>query len=198
MSHAWSRRAACGMTKLSLQRHFDFPFDSTRRDGSTRWLWRLVRLWTHRLGIRTENNRKSLQLGTPLISFSFTEPASANFRFSERQFLEAAPTPRTPRLRIEILPWNTTDITFDGMSRSRVIEPQLSHNHVQSCRTSKLSHDHGRHDCCGLLIWIRQVHSIYRALAAGMTDVGVGCGALLESMGKCTPRVRNPTRLRRE
>ena len=43
MSHAWSRRAACGITIWSLRFHFGSAFESTRRDGSTRWLWRLVR-----------------------------------------------------------------------------------------------------------------------------------------------------------
>src|SRR6266540_3450206 len=48
---------------------------STRRDSHGRWLWRLVRLWTHRVGIRTENNRKSL-LRLPLASFFFAAAAS--------------------------------------------------------------------------------------------------------------------------
>ncbi len=91
--------------------------------------------------MRTENNRQSLQLGTPLISFSFTEPASENFRSSEMELLEVATTPRAPRLRIEILPWNTTDIVFDGMNRSRALESQLAINRVPFCRTSKMSHD---------------------------------------------------------
>ena len=148
MSHARSRRAACGRMKLGLHRHFAFPFDSTRRDGSTRWLWRLVRLWAHRVGIRTENNRKSLQLGTPLISFSFAVAASENFRSSEMELLHVATTPRTPRLRIEILPWNATDIIFEGMNRSRSREPLLLHNRCPFCRTSKMSHALRRHDSC--------------------------------------------------
>jgi len=129
--------------------------------------------------MRTENNRKSLQLGTPLISFSFAVAASENFRSSEMQLLEVATTPRTPRLRIEILPWNTADIIFEGMNRSRVIESQLSDNHVQSCRTSKMSHDRGWRAACRNTINIPWFHFALRSIARGVTAMVVGSGDLL-------------------
>src|SRR5258706_16428795 len=53
MSHDHGRRAACGMTILNLWFHFDHSYDSTRRDGHGRWLWRLVR----RLYIGPEDRR---------------------------------------------------------------------------------------------------------------------------------------------
>ncbi len=130
---------------------------------------------------------------TPLISLSFAVAASENFRSSEKQLLEAAPTPRAPRLRIEILPWNTPDITFDGMSRSRVIESQLSDSHVQSCRTSKMSHDRGWRAACLGTTWIPEFHFEIREVARGVTAMVVGSGALL---GLFTPveRVRISSR----
>src|SRR5438477_112550 len=47
------------------------------------------------------------------------------------------------------------------------------------CLTSKMSHDHGRHDSCGLRLYSRWLHSILLSLARGMTAVVVGSGALL-------------------
>src|SRR5438132_416589 len=47
------------------------------------------------------------------------------------------------------------------------------------CLTSKMSHDHSRHDSCRLRLYSRWIHSIVLSLARGMTDVGVGSGALL-------------------
>jgi hypothetical protein len=47
--------------------------------------------------------------------------------------------------------------------------------------TSKMSHAHGRHDSCSLRFLIRWFHSIRLWLAGGVTDVGVGSGALLGS-----------------
>src|SRR5207237_8732135 len=47
------------------------------------------------------------------------------------------------------------------------------------CRTSKMSHDHSRHDSCVLRLYSRWVHSILLSLARGMTAVVVGSGALL-------------------
>src|ERR1051325_378271 len=44
MSHDRGWRAACGMTIWILRFHFDHSYDSTRRDGHGRWLWRLVGL----------------------------------------------------------------------------------------------------------------------------------------------------------
>jgi hypothetical protein len=43
MSHGGSGRAACSITQHIPQLRFDYTFDSTRRDRSRRWLWRLVR-----------------------------------------------------------------------------------------------------------------------------------------------------------
>ena len=43
MSHDRGWRAACGMTIWSPGFHFDYSYESTRRDGHGRWLWRLVR-----------------------------------------------------------------------------------------------------------------------------------------------------------
>src|SRR6266508_1062548 len=45
--------------------------------------------------------------------------------------------------------------------------------------TSKMSHDHGGHDSCGLRFRNRLLHSVSHSLARGMPDVGVGSGALL-------------------
>src|SRR5438093_900008 len=42
-----------------------------------------------------------------------------------------------------------------------------------------MSHDHSRHDSCRLRLLSRWLHSILLSLARGMTDVGVGSGALL-------------------
>ena len=47
MSHDHGRRAACRMTIWILWFHFDPSYDSTRRDGHGRWLWRLVRRLVH-------------------------------------------------------------------------------------------------------------------------------------------------------
>src|SRR5947199_347619 len=57
-------------------------------------------------------------------------------------------------------------------------ESRKSHA-ARFCRTSKMSHDHGRHDSCGLRLLNPCLHSILLSLARGMTDVGVGSGALL-------------------
>src|SRR5688572_30414173 len=43
MSHDRGRHAACSITIWILWFHFDHSYDSTRRDGHGRWLWRLVR-----------------------------------------------------------------------------------------------------------------------------------------------------------
>src|SRR2546430_1277442 len=47
------------------------------------------------------------------------------------------------------------------------------------CRTSKMSHAHGRRGSCGLRLLSPRFHSIRLTFAGGMTDVGVGSGALL-------------------
>src|SRR5205807_2433991 len=47
------------------------------------------------------------------------------------------------------------------------------------CLTSKMSHDHSRHDSCRLPLYSRWIHSIPLSLARGMTAVVVGSGALL-------------------
>src|SRR5205814_8318366 len=51
--------------------------------------------------------------------------------------------------------------------------------HLSFCLTSKMSHDHSRHDSCRLRLYSRWVHSILLSLARGMTAVVVGSGALL-------------------
>jgi hypothetical protein len=43
MSHDLRWRGSCDITIWILLLHFDQPYDSTRRDGCGRWLWRLVR-----------------------------------------------------------------------------------------------------------------------------------------------------------
>ena len=43
MSHDLRRRGSCCITILILLLHFDKMYNSTRRDGEGRWLWRLVR-----------------------------------------------------------------------------------------------------------------------------------------------------------
>src|SRR5436309_2781631 len=45
--------------------------------------------------------------------------------------------------------------------------------------TSKMSHAHGRRASCDLRLLILWLHLIQRTLAGGVTDVGVGSGALL-------------------
>src|SRR5437773_12068716 len=45
--------------------------------------------------------------------------------------------------------------------------------------TSKMSHDHSRHDSCSLRLYSRWIHSLLLSLARGMTAVVVGSGALL-------------------
>src|SRR2546422_724012 len=60
------------------------------------------------------------------------------------------------------------------------------------CPTSKMSHDHGRRDSCWLRLLSPWVHSIRLSLARGMTDVGVGSGALF---GFWFVQVRNPPRM---
>ena len=50
MSHDRGRRAACGVTIWSPEFHFDNSYDSTRRDGHGRWLWRLVRRFPWKCG----------------------------------------------------------------------------------------------------------------------------------------------------
>src|SRR5260221_12658234 len=42
MSHDRGWRAACGIRNWIQTFHFDYSYDSTRRDGHGRWLWRLV------------------------------------------------------------------------------------------------------------------------------------------------------------
>ena len=44
--------------------------------------------------------------------------------------------------------------------------------------TSKMSHAHGRHGSCGLRFRIQLLRSVLLSLAGGVTDVGVGSGAL--------------------
>src|SRR5438128_2202801 len=56
------------------------------------------------------------------------------------------------------------------------------------CRTSKMSHDHSRHDSCSLPLLNRWIHSIILSLARGMTAVVVGSGALL---GHSSLQIRN-------
>ena len=53
-----------------------------------------------------------------------------------------------------------------------------------------MSHAHGGHDSCSLRFRIRRLHSVLPSLARGMTDVGVGSGALLGGSGVCEQRVK--------
>src|SRR5215207_5050993 len=43
MSHDLRRRGSCSITIWIRLLHFERTYDSTRRDGEGRWLWRLVR-----------------------------------------------------------------------------------------------------------------------------------------------------------
>src|SRR5438093_1526219 len=61
--------------------------------------------------------------------------------------------------------------------------------------TSKMSHAHGRRACCGLRLLIPRFHPVLLSLARGMTDVGVGSGALLGS-GKLGERQKSSACLR--
>src|SRR5437762_283422 len=60
--------------------------------------------------------------------------------------------------------------------------------------TSKMSHDHGRHDSCGFLLLAWLLHSIHPSLAGGVTDVGVGSGALLGLFFGLDFKVNRPLR----
>src|ERR1700752_1983793 len=60
-----------------------------------------------------------------------------------------------------------------------------------------MSHAHGGHDSCSLRFRIRLLHSFSPSLARGMTDVGVGSGALLGRFWFCFPDLK-PALLRRE
>src|SRR5688500_17921292 len=53
MSHDLRRRGSCSITIWILLFHFEQTYDSTRRDGEGRWLWRLV----GRLGARCHTSR---------------------------------------------------------------------------------------------------------------------------------------------
>ena len=57
------------------------------------------------------------------------------------------------------------------------------------CLTSKMSHAHGGHDSCSHRFRIPLLHFDSPSLARGMTDVGVGSGALL---GFFRPKLPNP------
>src|SRR5437660_1401441 len=57
------------------------------------------------------------------------------------------------------------------------------HKHSFFRLTSKMSHDHSRHDSCELRLYSRWIHSIVLSLARGMTAVVVGSGALLALFG---------------
>src|SRR2546430_1516047 len=52
------------------------------------------------------------------------------------------------------------------------------------CPTSKMSHDRGGHDSCRLRVRIHPLHSILLSLAGGVTDMGVGSGALLAVLSR--------------
>src|SRR5688572_12239516 len=56
MSHDRGRRAACGLTIWILRFHLDESYDSTRRDGHGRWLWRLVGLF-HDFAFKIDDHR---------------------------------------------------------------------------------------------------------------------------------------------
>src|SRR2546427_786602 len=63
--------------------------------------------------------------------------------------------------------------------------------HFAFCLTSKMSHAHGRHDSCRLRLLSPRFHSIRLSLARGMTDVGVGSGALLGLLNLATAAMGN-------
>src|SRR5438309_424263 len=46
-----------------------------------------------------------------------------------------------------------------------------------------MSHAHGRRDSCSIRLMSRHLHSIRLSLAGGVTDMGVGSGALLGRFG---------------
>src|SRR5437870_5050266 len=63
-------------------------------------------------------------------------------------------------------------------SRAVSHAPRCTHHKARHL-TSKMSHAHGRHDSCRIRLLIPWFHSVGLSSARGMTDVGVGSGALL-------------------
>ena len=60
-----------------------------------------------------------------------------------------------------------------GSGRARA-----SQRRARFCPTSKMSHDASGRDSCSMTIWILQIHSENPTIARGVTDRGVGSGAL--------------------
>ena len=106
--------------------------------------------------------------------FCFAEAACANLDRAKQPNLASAGA--------------APNFTLRDRCRCRACEPSritlgslivVLSSFLRFCLTSKLSHDHGRHDSCSLRLINTRFHSILPSLARGMTDVVVGCGALL-------------------
>ena len=83
------------------------------------------------------------------------------------------------------------------LSASRIDAARAKHAYF--CRTSKLSHAHGRRGSCSLRFRIRLLHSTLLSLAGAVTDVGVGSGALLgqRTRGRRWLRLKGEIRVNR-
>src|SRR5207247_11432148 len=84
-------------------------------------------------------------------------------------------------IRLFVAPRPPFHQLFRRTHTTRITHPSLHDALPIFCSwlTSKMSHDHSRHDSCRLRLYSRWIHSIVLSLARGMTAVVVGSGVLL-------------------
>ena len=146
MSHAGSGRAACGMTIWILLLQFESSFASTRRDGSRRWLWRLVRC----LDSQASHRSMGVTLGGCDCGHGVRTCAEPFGLGDQRQ----------PLASRRSLP----DFDFDADGKSRVVRLHL---------TLKMSHDRGWRAACEITLRIPWLHLEILSVARGVTAMVV-------------------------
>src|SRR6266487_2344715 len=120
MSHDRGRRGACWITSCTRRFHFDYSYNSMRRDGHGRWLWRLVRR-----NAKTENLRDEKRaLHGEMTRRSFSSVGLPDSTISI-PWDRDRPSALTPPDRTAILLWKTSDICFAGCARSRIFDSLL-------------------------------------------------------------------------
>src|SRR5690606_22113342 len=87
MSHAGTWRASCNITLFIPSFHIGNLFQSTRRDKSRRWLWRLVRRRETRRNLDDEKRVPGVEHSR--LRLYFAEAASENPRPATRQSIES-------------------------------------------------------------------------------------------------------------
>ena len=163
MSHARRRRDSCLLRS--------FHFDSTRHDGGGRWLWRLVR----RFGLVSQLDRSTASDERIAGLIPTCPPAFSAILRSVQPSLTTSAPPAPNRRQPSF-----SCLEERGFSGRESESKNIPHTNLLSwfCRTSKMSHAHGRRGSCGLRFRIPLLHSVLLSLAGAVTDVGVGSGAL--------------------